>query len=179
LSKNINSDEIVAEVGCGWGFNLWSLLAANFQNPLEGYELSKNGLEAAHQINNKYSCNIKLGKIDLTNFEIFPNLVNKTIFTFHVFEQLKYDTTKVIENIIKAKPKQVIHFEPIIELHGEKIRDKVLKSYISAMDYQDNLLITLKKFEKEGALQILESKRLGFAANPLIETSFIKWTIRN
>jgi len=47
LSKNINSDEIVAEVGCGWGFNLWSLLAANFQNPLEGYELSKNGLEAA------------------------------------------------------------------------------------------------------------------------------------
>jgi len=179
LTNNINNDETVVEMGCGWGFNLWSLLAANFQNLLEGYELSKNGLDAANQINKKYNCDVKLGKIDITDFETFPNLVNKTVFTFHVLEQLKYDTTKVIENIIKAKPKQVMHFEPVIELYGEKLRDKVLKSYLSGMDYQNNLLTTLKKFEKDGVIQILESERLGFASNPLNETSFIKWKIKN
>jgi len=177
LTKNLRNDETVVEMGCGPGFNLWSLLSINFPNPLEGHELSKNAIFAANQIKNKYHCDIKLGNTDLTDFKTFPNLIDKTIFTNHVIEQLKYDTTKVLENLIKAKPKQVMHFEPVLELYGNKLADKAFRKYISGLDYQRSLLSTLQKFENDGLIKILESKRLGFASNPLLETCFIRWEI--
>ena len=99
----------------------------------------------------------------------------KTVFTQKVLEQLKYDTEKVINNLIKSKPKQVIHIEPIYELYSNSIRDIASRLYIQYSDYQDNLLMTLKSFEEKGKLKILDIRRLKFAANPLHEDSLIRW----
>lgn len=168
-------DDIVVELGCGWGLNLWSLISLNFPNKLEGYEISVNGLETCKKINSHFKCNVTFGKIDLTNIETFSSLENKFLFTFHVLEQLKYETKEVIENLIKIKPKMVLHFEPVIELYKNNQRDKVLKLYLKALDYQDNLLNTLKDFEKKNKIKILEACRLGFASNPMMESSLIRW----
>jgi hypothetical protein len=103
------------------------------------------------------------------------DLESKTVFTQKVMEQLKYDTYNVIENLINAKPKQVLHIEPVAELYKWTIRDQISKLYIKAADYQDDLLTVLKTFERKGKIKILEVRRFGFAANPYHEDSFIRW----
>jgi len=175
ITENIDDSDTIVELGCGWGLNLWTILANNPQKKLEGYELSENGLNVCTEINNHFNCDVSFGNIDLTKNSTFPILKNKSVFTFHVLEQLKYDTSIVIENIIKSKPKMVLHFEPVPELYGNSDHEKLVKYFIQYMDYQDNLLDTLKIFEKEGRITIVESKRLNFAANPFFETCLIKW----
>lgn len=175
LKKYTNSDDTIVELGSGWGRNLFFLVALNFKNKLEGYEFTKHGVKAAKEINEHFGCNIKFGEIDLTKNFDFIDLKGKSIFTQKVMEQLKYDTDVVIENLIKAKPKQVMHVEPIAELYSNSFRDQVSRLYIKSADYQDNLLTTLRAFEKNGKLKILEVRRLGFGANPFHEDSFIRW----
>jgi len=171
-----NSSQTLVELGCGWGLNLWTLLADNYPKKLEGYELSENGLNACREINNHFQYDVKFEKIDLTDHSTFPSLEKKLVFTFHVLEQLKHNTSKVIENILKSNPDSVIHFEPVPELYSNSDHEKLVKQYIKYMDYQDNLLSTLQKFEKDGKLIIEISERLHFAANPFYETCLIKWT---
>ena len=175
IKQNIDDSDTIVELGCGWGLNLWTILVDNPQKKLEGYELSENGLNACKEINNHFNCNVSFGNINLTKNSTFPILKNKSVFTFHVLEQLKYDTSVVIENILKSKPKMVLHFEPVPELYGNTDHEKLVKHFINYMDYQDNLLTTLKIFEKEGRITIVDSKRLRFAANPFFETCLIKW----
>lgn len=175
IKQNIDDSDTIVELGCGWGLNLWTILVNNPQKKLEGYELSENGLNVCKEINNHFNCNVSFGNINLTKNSTFPILKNKSVFTFHVLEQLKYDTSVVIENILKSKPKMVLHFEPVPELYGNTAHEKLVKHFINYMDYQDNLLTTLKIFEKEGRITIVDSKRLHFAANPFFETCLIKW----
>jgi|APSaa5957512535_1039671.scaffolds.fasta_scaffold01075_3 hypothetical protein len=175
LKKFTQSNDVVVEVGCGWGINLFNLVALNFKNKLEGYDLTDGGIKIAREINKQFNCNITLGMIDLTTDFSSIDLTGKTVFTHYTMEQMKYDTAKVIENLIKSKPKQVLHFEPIMELHTSGLRDRLCKMYIKSNDYQDNLLTTLKSFEKEGKLEILDIRRLGYGAKLYYETSFIHW----
>jgi tRNA G46 methylase TrmB len=179
ITENIDDSDTIVELGCGWGLNLWTILANNPQKKLEGYELSENGLKSCIEINHHFNCDVSFGNIDLTKNSTFPILENKIIFTFHVLEQLKYETCTIIENILKCKPHMVLHFEPVPELYENSDHEKLVKQYIQFSDYQDNLLSTLKKFESDGKITIIETKRLYFAANPLYETCFIKWIPNN
>ncbi len=174
LKEFTDSEETIIELGSGWGRNLFYLTALNFKNKLEGYEFTKNGSKFAKEINEFFNCNIKFGHVDLTN-DLEIDVSGKTVFTQKVLEQLKYDTEKVINNLIKSKPKQVIHIEPTYELYSNNIRDIASKLYIKTADYQDNLLTTLKLFEEEGKLKILDIRRLKFAAKPIHEDSLIRW----
>ena len=166
--------ETIVELGCGWGRNLFFLRGFNFKNKLEGYEFTKNGFESCKEVNEFFNCHIKFGRVDLTK-ELEIDISGKTVFTQKVLEQLKYDTEKVINNLIKAKPKQVIHIEPTYELYPNNIRGIASRLYIKLSDYQDSLLTTLKSFEKEGKLKILDAHRLKFGAKPIYEDSLIRW----
>jgi len=123
LFKSYIQDEPIVELGTGSGLHLFILKALRFENNLEGYEYTENGIVLSKKINEYFKSNIAFGRIDLTkNFKLI-NLKNKTIFTHYVMEQLKYDTANVIENILESKPKQVLHIEPCYELFGNNFRD--------------------------------------------------------
>jgi len=142
---------------------------------MEGYDISETGVKAGREISNFFNCNIKFDVLDLT--AEFPKNIfkEKTVFSSHCFEQLKYHTEKAIYNLIKANPKQVLHFEPVKELFGWSTRDVVSKLYNYAQDLQNNLLKSLRKIEEKGFLEITNVHRTGMAVNPFLETSFIRW----
>ena len=167
-------DEIV-ELGCGFGLRLFPFRAYGMNNPLEGYDVSPNAINSAKAINEHFGCNIKFGIIDLTKHFDQSVLNNKTVFTNHCLEQLKYFTENVISNLVKGKPKQVLHFEPVRELFGFDLYDLVYKQHNTYADYQNNLLSTLKKFERKKLIKITKAERLRFNGNPFNETSFIRW----
>lgn len=176
LKKFVKNNDKIIEIGCGYGRNLFSLRDQGFQNEITGYDFSENSISAAKKINNYFNSEINFDVVDMTKDLRSKNLKNKLIFTFHSFEQIKYDTKTVIEDLINSDVSQVIHFEPISELYGYDVRDITSFLYIKARDYQDNLLKTLKDFEKIGKLKILQCERTNFAENPFHETCLIRWT---
>jgi len=179
LQDKIESDDNIVELGCGNGINLFQLQTLNLKNNLEGYELTKEGTNSAKMINNHFNCNIKFGQLDMIKELSSVDLTNKVIFTRHSLEQIKYNTTDVVENLIKSKPKFVLHIEPVVELYGNSIRDLASKWYIKFTDYQNNLLTTLKNYEKKNLIEILDVYRTGFGDKPIHESSVIQWAPRN
>jgi len=175
IMKNFldENDEII-ELGCGFGYRLFSLRMQGLKNQMRGYDVSTYGTKTAEEINNFFSCDIKFGKFDMTEDFDTSILTGKTVFTYHSLEQLKYYTQKVISNLIKSKPRQVLHFEPVPELLGFNLLDIVSKQHNSYADYQNNLLSTLKNFEKNHLVNITDVKRLRYV-NPVNETTLIRW----
>lgn len=175
IKKIIEPTDEIIELGCGYGFNLFSLVSNNITNPMWGYDISHNAIKTGNEINDHYKLGIKFGECDIINDLDKINIENKVVLTYYSLEQLKYHTGTIIDKIIKGKPKEVIHIEPVMELYGNTIQDRVSKLYMKAMDYQDNLFTTLLKLEKENMIKILQAQRLGYAANPLNEASLIRW----
>lgn len=173
-----NNDEII-EIGCGPGSNLFGLSLHNIQNKMHGYDISINSITTAQEINKRFNSNIKFDVLDMTEKLSSVNLKNKVVFSNQAFEQIKYDTANVINDLINSGVSQVMHFEPLSELYGINFRDVCSSFYIKARDYQDNLLKTLKNFEDKGRLKILQNIRLGYGANPVHELSFTRWMPTN
>ena len=173
--KFVQPSDTIVELGCGFGYRLFMLRKRKFNNKMEGFDQSVSGIQACKEINNFFQCNIDFNVLDLI-YEFDSNLLrNKIVFTYHVFEQLKHYTENIIHNIIKGRPKEVLHFEPINELYRNNINELTCKLYLHYNDYQDKLLTILKKYEKIGLLKITHCYRLGYSENPYNETSFIRW----
>jgi len=179
LYKFIKEDDIVVELGCGYGRNVFSLVALGLKNKIEGYEYTKTGFETCEKINDYFGCNLKFGRVDLTKNLDHLDLKGKTIFTHHVLEQIKYDTKEVVSNLLQAQPKQVIHFEPIVELAKDDYFGKLFKQHIIKFDYIDSLFTTLKSFENEDKLLIQDKFPNRFALNYTNQTSIIRWIPSN
>jgi len=175
LKQHITKYDKIVELGCGFGLAVFSYRARGLDNPIEGYDVSENAIKAAKMINNRFNCEIEFGIIDLSKPFDASFLNEKTVFTSHSLEQLRYYTDVAIKSILSGRPKQVIHFEPVPELLGWKLHDIVSKQHNEFADYQNNLLSTLKKFESRGLLKILNIKKIDVAANPFNETTFIRW----
>ncbi len=176
LKEHISKDDEILEVGCGIGIRLFLLRNKGLENKLIGTELTESGVDAAKQISDFFNCDIEFKTLDLTSDYDYKLLENKTIYSSHCLEQLKYHTKEVIDKILMGNPKQVIHFEPIFELFDEKnSMDKLSKKTIQSNDYQDNLLTTLQEYESQNRIKITDVKRLNFGINPFNETSLIRW----
>ena len=175
IQKFTTIDDEIVELGCGYGLNLFSFINGGIKNRLYGVDISENSINAAKQIANFFNCNVKFEKKDLTKDLASINLENKTAFSYYSFEQLKYQTFNLIQNLINLKPLQFLHIEPVIELYRNTARDLASSLYIKSQDYQDNLLSTLRYFEKKKAIKITDIQRLGYASNPLHEASLIRW----
>jgi len=175
LKQFVTKDDIIIELGCGFGLALFSFKSRGIDNQMEGYDVSENGISAACQISDHFNCNIKFGIIDLSKPFNGDFLKGKTVFTSGCFEQLRHYTDIAIKSILTSRPKQVIHFETVPELLGWRLLDIVSKQANEFADYQNNLLSTLRKFEKENLLRILDVKKLKQGSNPFNPTTFLRW----
>jgi hypothetical protein len=165
----------VCELGCGFGYNLFSLRLHNFQNHLFGFDISKNSIKAANMINDKFSLGIKFEQADITESLLSLNLKGKTFFSNYVFEQIPHFTRNTLMAILESEPLQVFHFEPIFESYKNTFQDIACKKYIEYKNYQMTLLSELKDMEKKNLIEITHNFRLGTAPNPLHIPSFIRW----
>jgi hypothetical protein len=169
----------LVELGCGTGLNLFSLFLSGRWERLEGFDISKNGIQAAREAAQHFHLsNIDFGFLDLTDphDSNLTRLKGKTAFTYYCLEQLKYSTPIVIDNLVKAGIKRVIHIESATELlRLWSPSDLLSYLYITKMDYQDNLLRTLEQVERQGTIRIVDKKRLGYAPTCKNDPMLVCW----
>lgn len=70
-------------------------------------------------------------------------------------EQNPHNLKKIIDEIINAAPKQVVHVEDFFEVYRPSIRKFFAKLYCKSRDYQTYLYKILKEYEGKGRIQIL------------------------
>lgn len=162
-------EESIVELGCGLGTNLFLFHKAGFKK-LEGYDLSKNAIECLRKYTKIKEYDIKLGVLDLN--KSFPEelIKDKIVFTKQCLEQCKHIMPNVLRNIINGKPKIVINFE--VDYDTSPL---MVKKYLDACDYQNNLVHELKELEKGEQIEILSIKRILHTMNPVNRLSIIIW----
>ncbi len=170
----------LVELGCGSGFNIFLLLTAGASAHFTGLDVSPHALRAARDIRRHFGLEERTAFHELDLLEgSHPNyhhLTDRVVFTYYCLEQLKYDTRRVLEHILAARPRRVLHFEPTVELlRLWDPRDLVNYLYIKRQDYQDNLVTTLRAMEREGRLRVVTLARLHYAPGPRHDPTLIVW----
>lgn len=181
LNKYFNFEDSVIELGCGFGYNLFSLSLHNNNNSslFYGFDFSLNGLSAANDIKKFYAIeNVFFDTLDLsltfTHKKSF--FQNKQIFTYYCLEQLNNNIDHVIDNLILCNPKLVIHIEPTREIYRtNNLLDLNSYLYSLAMDYPNRILDCLRHREKLGLLKILEVSVQKYAPTVRNFPVFIAW----
>lgn len=176
--RTIDGEGII-ELGCGWGHNLFSLALSRRWKSLRGFDISSNGVAATNQAAAHFGItSVHARQLDLTarSDPAFGEMRGTTVFSYLCLEQLKYSTAAIIENLLAANIRRAIHIEPVPEvLRWWRLGDAANKLYIAGHDYQDNLLSTLRSFERSGRLRVLEVSRLSFAPRPVNDPTLICW----
>ena len=168
ISKN---DEIV-ELGCGNGRALFALRNYGITNKMSGYEISSNSVNFAQKLDKKFGTNIDFGVSDYTK-ELQMNLEGKTIFTYMSLEQVKYGLNDAITNIIRAKPKQIIHFEAIHQLINDRFYRMIVNLNRKRKGYQTELLDILQQKD----VKITHTKTNKINCSILNPTMMIRYTL--
>jgi hypothetical protein len=177
-NHSTGGDELV-ELGCGWGVNLFSLALAGRWRFLRGFDVSPNGVRATNEAAAYFGVDsVYAEQLDLTSraHHSFRKIEGVTAFTYLCLEQLKYSTRPVIENLLASGVKQVIHFEPAPEIFSWwRLGDLANRFYLTAHDYQNNLLTSLRRLEKRGQLRITAVSRLNFSPRAVNDPTLIAW----
>ena len=168
IARHAGGVSHIAELGAGYGHNLFSLYLSHPDWTFEGYDIAPNGILAGTAIAQHFGLSdvVSMGRINVTDATDpnFASIAGKTVFTYFCIEQVPYDVAEVIENIIAARPRRVINIEPTTELLDlTKLRDLVSFAYIRTVDYQTALFTTLERLEREGRIRIFARERMRFA----------------
>jgi len=183
LLETAGTASSLAEVGCGYGLNLLSLVELHRWRPLVGFDISENALEAARQIAKHFrsEADVEFHRLDLTDGgdQAYLRLRGATVFSYYCFEQLKRATMEVIGNLIAARVARVVHLEATPELWSPWIpADAVSRLYTWSQDYQNNLLTVLRNEEMRGRVQLTRVERLRYAPSVKHDPTVICWEPR-
>jgi len=168
MKKYADDVEVLTELGCGYGFNIFSLMADDHWKHISGFDISENAISSAKEISSHFGLEsrTRFDMIDLTNSNDgnFSHIQDQVVYTYFCLEQIPYDVETVVNNIIAAKPKRVINIEPTTEfLKLWKPLDLLNYLYVKSMDYQTRLFGVLEKMQAEGKVRIIDKYRLDFA----------------
>jgi hypothetical protein len=179
VASHAGETDSLVELGCGWGVNLFSLALAGRWRSLHGFDVSPNGVRATNEAAAHFGVkSVRADVLDLTDSHHrgFGELAGSTAYTYLCLEQLKHSTRRVLENLLQADVKRVIHFEPAPELFGWwRPSDVVNRFYLAAHDYQNNLLTTLRALEKQRRLRITAVEQLNFSPRAVNDPALICW----
>jgi SAM-dependent methyltransferase len=170
----------LVELGSGYGANLFALAASNQWRRLVGLELSETGIAAGRAIADHFglSDRVRFERGDLTDLSAGARgvLAGRVAFSYYSFEQIPRDTFRAVRNLIDAGVRRIVHIEPIAELlHWYSPKDLINYTHILRHDYQRTLLRTLRQLEADGALRILDVRRLYYAPAIRHDPALVAW----
>lgn len=170
----------LVELGAGYGSVILRLAlngvfeGANF---FAG-EYTTNGIRLIKEVTSAENLKVAVGKCDfsgvpLTDFELPPNAV---IFTSMAVVCVPELPATFMDQLLAAKPKAVVHFEPVVEMLSDRsLLDLLSKRYVQVNDYNTNLMQLLTDYQDRGLIRIEAVERRVFGANPLLSASSIVW----
>lgn len=168
IQDAFGESKVIVELGCGYGYNLFSLALAFPNLRLIGLDISSNGIIAARMIARYFGLDdrVQFAHLDLTRIDDpgYSILQGHDVFTYYCLEQIPRNTEQVIRNIVMASPRRVMHIEPAAELLNLwKPRDWVNYLYVKSMDYQTRLIRVLRCLEHDGFLVVRKIERIPYA----------------
>jgi hypothetical protein len=174
------SERELVEIGCGYGANLFSLTLGGPWERLIGLDVSDAGITAGRLIAERFclSDRVTFRPLDLTDpgNPGFVELRGRVAFTYYCFEQLPYDTERVLRSLLQSGVRRVVQIEPLAELLcWRSAKDLVNYLHILRSDYQRTLLRTLRRLEREGALRITAVRRLYYAPSIRHDPAVVCW----
>jgi hypothetical protein len=176
-------DGVVVELGCGNGRNLFVIRALFPSVECIGVDISNAGPEFASTLAPQLGADRMtfLGDIDITDGALMARVGAMirgrlvVVITIGCLEVVP-ETARAIEQILALKPRCVIHFEPVLELHTGIFpsRDYFARRHLIAGGYMTSLLTILQQHDR---VDILTCRRAGLG-KALLEYSVLVWKPR-
>lgn len=177
LRSEIEDADVVIELGCGYGINLW-VLAQEFSRPtFLGGEYSSNAVELARRLYQDTP------RIRVQEFDFYAPTYTQVseavaqggkvvVFTSHAIEQLP--SARHMVEVLAAIPRLsgVVHLEPLLELHGDTLLGLLRRAYADANDYNRDLYSSVR--ENPG-IELLPVKHDVLGLNCFNPTSVVRW----
>jgi SAM-dependent methyltransferase len=179
FKKYFKDYENIYEFGCGTGHNL-VLLATIFPDKkyfgLDWVPESQKILEA---ISESYRWQIRGFPFDFfePNYEL-EILPNSLVYTSAALEQLGDRHSHFIDYLLAKKPSLCVNVECIAEYYDEdSLFDYVALKYHRTRNYLSGFLTYLQGLAKEGKIEIIATKRLGFGSLYHEVYSYVIWKV--
>jgi hypothetical protein len=176
-------DAVVVELGCGIGRNLFVIRSLFPSTECIGVDLSNAGPEFASALMRQFDADRMtfLGDIDIRDGAPMARLGavvrerSPVVITIGCLEVVP-ETARVIEQILALKPRCVIHFEPVLELHRGLFpgRDYFARRHLIVGGYTTSLLSILEQHDQ---IEIVTRRRAGLG-KALLEYSVLVWRPR-
>ncbi len=180
MRATIREVSVIIELGCGYGYHLWTLSRQFPGKRFIGGDYSENAVRLAALLFEARP-NIKVSRLNLYSpqYELLEELGGfgpLLIYTVHAVEQLRSATPLLnalspYRNRIRA----VFHFEPANELHGSSLLGLLRRRYAEVNDYNRDLVSRLRE---RTDISIVQLQKHVFGANPLDPISVIQWKFR-
>jgi hypothetical protein len=176
LRDAVAGAEVVIELGCGYGYNLWRL-RNRFPGKLWlGGEFSQNAVRLAGLLfENDRELRVEHFDYYDPAYELFHRAGDRptVVFTAHSIEQIPSAAPFLIGlSRHRARIRDVFHFEPVYELHGEGLLGLLRRRYAEVNDYNRDLLSGLRA---RADIRVVQTRADVLGINPLNPTSVIQW----
>lgn len=170
--KYLSKAEYVVEFGCGTGHNL--LRVKKFNKNAEVF-CGCDWVESSQKLVDKLGDNF-VG----VNFDFFHpgdiNVKNCAVYTVAALEQVGTKFKPFVKYLLKNKPSVVVHIEPMPEyLDSTKLLDYLSIQYMYKRNYLRGYRDYIEELEKQGKVEILESRRSGIGSFLIDGYSILVW----
>jgi SAM-dependent methyltransferase len=172
------TDQEIVELGCGYGKNLLALWLAGFHR-LTGCDVSPRGLQAVREQAAHFGLRLETRLLDLTDLSCpsWACVEGKVVLTHYAMEQLPRHLDDVLGRLAQARPREVLHLEPLAELlrPWRSLVDLETWLHMYLSDYQRSLLTSLRQAADRGLLEILNVEPLRFSPRVRSSPALVRW----
>ena len=180
IQKHVRPDSHLVDLGAGYG-SATLRLALQFGDTLTGVtacEYTSSGLQCLDMLIENHDLDIQTGKCDFNNLDLSSLTIPEgSIFvTSWAMALVKGFPEEALFEIIRHRPRVVIHIEPIRE-HWVKntLLEKIWTKYLYVNDYNSSLFSDLLKFEEGGYIRLTDQRPAIFGSNALCPVSIVEW----
>jgi hypothetical protein len=179
IEKWIGDTKHFYEFGCGPAYHLLRTSNVFPEISYYGLDWTENSQKIIRSINEKFDKNITGKRFDFFNpdDEVEINS-NSLVVTVAALEQTGENYKKFVEFLLKKKPSLCINIEPMSEfLEKDNLLDLLSIKYFEKRKYLKGYYDYLLQLEKEGRIEILDSRRT-FAGSYFIDGhSLVVWRV--
>lgn len=174
----------IVEFGAGFGGKILNVAQDKDFRHLPSFagEFTSKGQDLIRLLAKRMGLKTAVGYCDFAKLEsngfekIPPGAILFTSYAAHYVPHLPEDFPAFFA---KFKPRIVVHFEPVLELHNTGSRhDQMVQKYFELNDYTRNLRSVLKASEMAGKIKILREQKNVIGGNPFLPISITEWSPR-
>jgi len=161
-----SKSDMIAEFGCGSGYNLLTLARLFPDKQIRGYDWVEPSVEITNLLGSRLGADISGSLFDMTCPDWNVRLSESaTVVTIHAMEQLGEKFQSFVEFLLREKVSRVVHLEPVCELYNPvNLLDCLALLYHRHRNYLWGYLPYLQKLEVSGKLSMEKVKRIHFGS---------------